>query len=131
LRNTKQNKLVRHKAKVVLELLHDEGKLREERRKAKENRGKYQGYGSDARVGMAGTFGAFYLFEYALIISIKIFMNVNVNAIMMLVLHRLLKEEQEARAHVQLPRERLLNLFLTRTRRMKSEWKITILMTNL
>jgi len=38
---------VRSKVKQVLELIHDDSKLREERDKAKKNRGKYQGYGSD------------------------------------------------------------------------------------
>jgi len=39
---------IRSKAKQVLELIHDESKLREEREKAKKNRNKYQGYGSES-----------------------------------------------------------------------------------
>lgn len=47
--------IVRSKAKAVLELIHDEAKLREERDKAKKNRGKYQGYGSDTPGAFRGT----------------------------------------------------------------------------
>jgi len=43
---------VRERAKKVLELLHDEKRLKEERTKAQQNRSKYQGYGSDS--GMRG-----------------------------------------------------------------------------
>ncbi len=39
---------VRERAKKVLELLHDERRMKEERDKAQKNRNKYQGYGSDS-----------------------------------------------------------------------------------
>lgn len=39
---------VRERAKKVLELLHDEKRMKEERAKAQQNRNKYQGYGSDS-----------------------------------------------------------------------------------
>lgn len=44
--------LVRNRAKEIVELLNDTDKIRSERKKARQNRNKYQGVGSDSIGGM-------------------------------------------------------------------------------
>lgn len=46
-----KKKLVRNRAKELVELLSDVEKIRAERRKAKANRNKYVGVGNDGRFG--------------------------------------------------------------------------------
>uniref|UniRef100_A0A1I7WU00 ENTH domain-containing protein n=1 Tax=Heterorhabditis bacteriophora TaxID=37862 RepID=A0A1I7WU00_HETBA len=54
--------LFRHRAKIILELLSDDEKLRAERKKAKsDNKERYQGYTSeDIRMGRGGLYGVNY-----------------------------------------------------------------------
>ena len=50
--DTYHTTLVRNRAKEIVELLNDTDKIRSERKKARQNRNKYQGVGSDSIGGM-------------------------------------------------------------------------------
>lgn len=54
------NTTVRERAKQVIELLHDDKRIKGEREKAKSNRDKYKGVGGDGRSG-SYLFQLFYL----------------------------------------------------------------------
>lgn len=55
--------LVRHKVKEIIEFIQDDDRLRDERKKAKTNRDKYVGVGSDASTSHYSQFN-FVLFFY-------------------------------------------------------------------
>ncbi|KAI9146229.1 hypothetical protein BKA69DRAFT_1034500 [Paraphysoderma sedebokerense] len=50
---------IRHRAKIILDLLGDDNLIRDERAKAKANRNKYSGTGSDTAMGMGGSGGRY------------------------------------------------------------------------
>jgi hypothetical protein len=55
--------VVRHKAKEIVDFMQDDDRLREERKKAKVNRDKYVGVGSDT--SSSSRYSKYYLFSFS------------------------------------------------------------------